>query len=227
MKLLAVELSTCHGTVALLEDGQVVEERAWEAKRGSEENLFTLLPGLVDESGWAWEDLDVLTAGRGPGMYSSLRTSMAAVQACALPTRQRVFTVSSGEVLAFQTAQECDAGEIVVVGDARRERVWFRVFSRQDDVLNASDDWALSAYSDLGARLPKECLMVSPDWGRLESIIEKTGTDHKAWLARDCYPTASALGRLVYGKILRGETSEPLVPIYMHPPVFVKPSFTE
>lgn len=225
MNILAIEISSRQGSVALSRGGKVVAEKTWSETLGSGQNLFTILPGLAQHAGLGLVDIDVFAVGRGPGAYSGLRTSLAAAQAAALPGKKQVYTVNSGEVLACEAMRDSDVPAIAIVGDARRERVWFRVFRCSGDRLIPEGDYALAALGELEEQLPADVLIASPDWSRLAEAIGEQGSPRRPWIEEDCYPSARALGMLVEERLKKNLPSEPLTPIYMHPPVFVEPRF--
>jgi tRNA threonylcarbamoyl adenosine modification protein YeaZ len=225
MKILAIESSTPHGSAALIEGDQCVAECSWRERYDSGEDFFTSLPGLLESAGWMLDDVDVYAVGRGPGNYSGLRASMSSARALALPDGKPVYTISSGEVLAYDVMADHDVPAIVVAGDARRERLWFGVFLVRGGRLTKQDDWDLTPLETFEEHVPENALIVSPDWARLKEAVEGASVLTAQWMTDDCSPTAARLGLLTADRLARDIASEPLTPIYTHPPVFVKPSF--
>ncbi len=220
MKTLAIELSSEVGGVALLNDVAVVASAALPASSGRSSALFDTLEQVGREAGWAWEEIDLFAAGRGPGRYSGMRVALTVARALALPGDCPVRAVSSGAALAHAWAEEQpDRRAIAVVGDARRERIWYGVFVRDDNSLVMEGDWALASYAELAGRLPDDALLVSSEWSRLQPALDTAGIRERAWVQRDIHPTAEWVGRLAHGMQIAGAEAEPLSPIYLHPPV--------
>ena len=76
MKVLAVELSSAAGSVAVADDGAIVCSRCFEAPRGRGAEVFAILEELRPH----WLGLDRLALGIGPGSYNGLRVACALAQ---------------------------------------------------------------------------------------------------------------------------------------------------
>ena len=219
MIALAMEMSSATGSVALLRDGQVLGERSWHEKHVRAQHVFHAVPELLKESGLAVESIEAFLVGRGPGSYSGLRVAITASRALALPGGRLVYTVSSGEALAFELARDRKEGPIAIVGDARRGTLWFGLFEVKDRQLTCTGPWSVVASGDLASKLPAGCLVASPDWTRLGPVLSGLGGQGIHVEPRDCFPQARFVGELALGKWKAGVPSEALVPIYVHPAV--------
>jgi tRNA threonylcarbamoyladenosine biosynthesis protein TsaB len=74
MKTLVIECSSGNGSVAVLEGGQLVQERVFNNPRGRGGELFSVLEAIVR----AHTDFTRVLVGTGPGSYNALRASIAA-----------------------------------------------------------------------------------------------------------------------------------------------------
>ena len=152
MITLGIECSSRQGSVALLQDGDLLAEKTWIADRVRHNTIFQTLETLIEETGISYNAISLFAVGRGPGSFSGMRMSFAIAQALALPGKKEVRAVSSGAALAFQVARaslpsqnkerqaempvqnkegqaEMPAPrQIAVVGDARRGQVWLGLF---------------------------------------------------------------------------------------------------
>jgi tRNA threonylcarbamoyladenosine biosynthesis protein TsaB len=208
MRILAIELSTRRGSAALSSDGQLLADEAWE---DGHQRLFEVLPSVLTRAGAVARDIDVLAAGRGPGVFSGIRVAITAAQALALPAGKAVYAVSSGEALAHRILLESQATRVAVVGDARRGTVWYGLFERAGQV----SPWGLTTAESLDEALPPDAVRVSPDWDRLSPRLRGAA----GWLTANRYPEARDVAGIVYDRLKRGVASEPVEPLYMHPPV--------
>jgi len=68
----------------------------------------------------------------------------------------------------------------------------------------------------LAAELPRETLVVSPDWRSLSPVLK--GLNLKC-LEQDCFPKAKYVGQVALRKMELGLPSELLTPIYTQPAV--------
>ena len=229
MIALALELSSRHGSAALLSDREILAEETWDEKNYRGQHVFRILPDMLRKASVSLESVDVFAVGRGPGSYSGMRVAITAAQAFALPGRKTVYTVSSGEALAQEmfvagrgeagSPRPADATTIAIVGDARRGTIWFGVFETGIQGMTQVKPWTVLAPDKLTAELPPGTLVVSPDWQKLSPILK--GLNLKC-LAQDHFPKARIVGQLALRKLELGVPSEALVPIYTQPAVAAK-----
>lgn len=210
MKLFAIELSSRMGSIALIEDGQVVAEETWEENFKNRQQLFDAMAGLDID----WDSIQMFAVGRGPGAFSGLRIAFSVANSLAAPARKPVYALNSGASLAMRYGVECTA----VVGDARRNQVWAGLFRKGQ----LDGEFRLLARDELRGFIPADALVVSPDQDRLGALL--TGF-RMLPDPEPVYPTAGELGLLVHQRLEQGLESEALEPLYMHPPVFVEPRF--
>ena len=210
MIVLGIELSSRQGSLALVKDGVLLAEKKWIGERVRHNVLFQTMETILKETGLSYRDITLYAVGRGPGSFSGMRMAFAVAQALALPGRIEVRAVSSGAALALAAARETGAKQIAVVGDARRGQVWYGTFQTLDgQMVKLSNDWVLVSYDEI--KVPEGTLVISPEAERLTHYFPDIGTPR--------FPLASDVAKLA----LAG--SEPLEPLYMHPPVFIEPKY--
>ncbi len=208
MKIFAIELSSRFGSLALLEGGEVTAEKSWEENFKNRQQLFDAMAELESD----WDSVDLFAVGRGPGAFSGMRIGFTVVNALAAPLKKPVYALNSGAPLAAR----CGAAQTVVVGDARRNKVWAGIFNGTE----LDGEFQLMERDELKAFVPDGALVVSPDQDRLADLLAGFNA-----LAEPKYPTAAKLGELVFERFMQGVASETFEPLYMHPPVFIAPRF--
>jgi tRNA threonylcarbamoyladenosine biosynthesis protein TsaB len=219
MQVLGIELSSPRGSVALLRDGEIVGEIAWDEAPRDSRRAFDALTRLLRDCGTTAADIDLFAAGRGPGNYSGMRVALTVATTLAMPGGRPVHAVDSGAVLADAVLQETAADDVLVAGDARRGRCWHAAFHRaQDGTAAAVTPWDLCDAAGLAARVPPAGIGATSDWPRLSAVASLPGPD-APWLGRSVYPSAAFAALRAHARWLRGEPSEPLAPLYLHPPV--------
>ncbi len=227
MPLLAIENSTDHGGLAILDGTRLVAERNWIELRPHRAALFEELRKLLDEAGLRADAFDVFAVGAGPGGFAGLRMSMALAQGLALPGGAPVHAVSSAAVIADAALRESSARRVAVVGDARRGRVWLGVFARRDGGPEHIGEWELLPDADaLAGRLAAQEVetVASPDADAIPELLT-AATAGRVWLRGARRPSAAGLGQLVQTRRAHDIASEPLTPVYLHPAVTVPPRF--
>ena len=215
MKMIAIELSTVRASVAVMDEDAVMDETSWFEPQARHQRLFDEMPGLLRRAGVSWTDIDLYAVGRGPGAFSGLRIGLMAAQSFALPLGRPVMAVSSGEALARQlSSTPIAAGRpVVICGDARRNMFW----SGRFDTTGFSG-WQLFRADDWAASLPIHALVASPHWEKTAPLRGAT-PEGCEWLPGDQFPDAVQTGRMALARLRSGSPSDPLEPIYLHPPV--------
>lgn len=208
MKIFAIELSSRFGSIALIEEGKVVQEKSWEENFKNRQQLFD----SISASGVKWDEVDLFAVGRGPGAFSGMRIGFTVVNSLAAPLKKPVYALNSGAALARRVGAE----KTVVAGDARRNKVWAGVFSGSE----LETEFTLMERDELKAFVPSDALVVSPDYDRLEELLDGFNVKKEP-----VFPSAGTLGELVAERVEKGIESEDFEPLYMHPPVFIAPRF--
>ncbi len=225
MRILVVDRSTGRPGMAVFEGGALAYEHLWEGEPSRAPGWLAELAGVLAEHGSDVTGLDAFVCGLGPGSFSGIRACLAALGGLALPGGRPVYGVASAAALALGEAD--GAGEVSVVGDARRGRLWcvtYRVGEAGAPVRLAdgrvpshtAEDFRLVAQDELAGALPAGSRIVTPDWSRLgTALAARFDADRLA--AYDARPSAAVLGELAVAEpaaCLR----EPR-PLYLHPAV--------
>lgn len=215
----AIEVSSTRGSLALFPEGGDPRERTWVEDRVRNQHLFEEFEALLHDASVEPASISGFVVGRGPGTFSNLRIALSLARAAALPGGGFVYAVSSGEALAAEVMASSGAGQVAVVGDARRGSLWYAVFERGPDGLPCPAAWALCTAETFLADIPTAALAVTSSWDRLRAALPPEVFSQRTWIEEDRFPGAPWLGRLYEDRRQAGVPSEPLTPLYMHPPV--------
>lgn len=120
MKVLAIDTSTSHGSVALLDGGRVLLDEACISDRNHGCALVPLIERARDLAG----RFDCIAIGLGPGSYAGVRIAIATAMGLAMATGARLVGIPS------VAAWECDLDHHIAIGDARRETFYFTKVER-------------------------------------------------------------------------------------------------
>lgn len=131
MRILALDTTTRAGSVALVEDGRVVDERSGDAARTHAERLPGDIGALLDARGLGSSAIDLYAVASGPGSFTGLRIGIATIQGLAFVQRRKVAPVSALEALAHiaRAGASRSGDEDVLVG------VWMN--AQRGDVFTA------------------------------------------------------------------------------------------
>jgi len=125
MRVLALDSTTRTGSVALVEDDRVVEERRGDAARTHAERLPMELVVLASAHDVALADVDLYAVASGPGSFTGLRIGIATVQGLAFVHGRRIFNVGVLEALGYAIAATVTPGTLLAVWmDAHRRDVF-------------------------------------------------------------------------------------------------------
>lgn len=222
MLILAIEQSSDTGSVAILNDDKILGEREWDGLVLRSCGLFTCLKDLLAAVALNLKDISRYVVDVGPGSYSGLRSSCAAVRAFTLAEKQPVCALTSAETLAFEIMQEFSANQVQVVGDARRQQLWTCLYKKNGIMPVARSTIQLVPENDFCPA--SGSVIVSPDWKRLHARLKSVSTGNTLLVEEKRAPKAGYLGKLAYQKIQLNIPSEPLRPIYLHAAVKEKES---
>ena len=226
MLTLAIDLSSTLGSAAIVRDGHCLTEQSWDATGRRSHALFDAVDAMLARTDVALPRVDRFVVGLGPGNYAGLRTSLAAARGFAQPHATPVWGVPSATATARAAVPGPAITSIAVVGDARRERVWLGEYAPNFD--QHAGAFALVPLADLPQRLPAGTLVVSADWDRLAEPLSALSMPHVELLREPLPPCAALLDALIDScGIAARLPDEFLEPVYLHPPVFIEPRFTD
>lgn len=209
MRLLAFETATRRLSVALWQDGEVLQ-RAAESQNGGSELLLPWVRELLAEGGLTLGQIDGIAFGAGPGSFTGLRLACGVAQGLAWGLDLPVMPVSTLEALALASGES----QVWVCLDARMNEVYSAAYSVSgDEVLQVMAPVCLPP-----AVVPVPILANA--WGVGDgfiahgAVLRARKTD-LGGVHAEVYPTASAVLRLALPGFAQGvavdaEAAQPL-----------------
>ena len=199
MKILALELSSARGSVALRDAENVVFSREWPNDRKNSGPFFEHLTEVHKQFGTP----EVIIVGLGPGSYAGTRIAISA--AIGLQMASQVRLIGFPSICAI----ECDTAEYGVVGDARRQTFFF-AHVREHDLIEGPD---LMSQAELREKLDKIDNEMPIFTTEELPIIER---------AELRYPSATLLAQLASDS-KQNFLGPPLEPMYLREPHITMP----
>ncbi len=192
MRTIALETTQRIGTLAALEDDEVLREVSLRADQRSAQSLAPGLRDLLADVGWRPRDLDLVAVIQGPGSFTGLRIGVTTAKTLAYATEAAIVGVPTLEVIAARAPTECRAVEAIISAErqqlfvaqyADRERTRFR--NRGETQLVDIDVWL--------TRLKTGTCVTGPALSKLADRVPSgvTVLDESLWA-----PMASDVGRL-------------------------------
>jgi tRNA threonylcarbamoyladenosine biosynthesis protein TsaB len=192
MLTLAVDTSGDLGSIALVEDDRVLEERGLQAGSGFSHTLFGEIEALLVRQKRGLGDIDLYAAANGPGSFTGIRVGLAAIKGLAEVAGKPAVGISNLQVLA-----EFGSGELrVPVIDARRGEVFTALFGPDSAILPESV-LPLAAFIERVGDRPVEWITSGFDIGRNATHAP---TD-----------LAATIARMAMRKLKAGENCDPIL----------------
>lgn len=138
MRVLAIETSSVRGSVALVEDDQIVASAHHEEASRHGERLLPLIDEALAASGWSRSSIDRLGVGVGPGSFTGLRVGIALATGLALGLGVPLVGVGSLRAIAAGHPSS-DPRLRLVVRDARRSEHFVAAYDADGAELHAPE----------------------------------------------------------------------------------------
>lgn len=218
--LLAIESATGRASVALLRGETLIGALEAESGQHHAERLLPMIDTLLNEQGFALDDLEAFAISIGPGAFTSLRIGLSTLKGLAFGSDAPVAPVSTLEGLAWAARGASPRGPIAATLDARRGEVYAGAWAEPGAGEAALLDESVYMPDELLDRLPAGSRIV----GEGVALFEPEQRDRAATAgieieleAAVTRPSAAALGQLGLALLARGGgcTAEELVPRYV------------
>ena len=129
MRVLSLDTTTRAGSVALVDDHRVLDERAGGAARAQAERLPGEILALLAAHHWDLPSLDLFAVASGPGSFTGLRIGIATIQGLAFVEGRPVAAVSALEALGQIGSAGGRPGDFVGAWiDAHRQDVFSALY---------------------------------------------------------------------------------------------------
>lgn len=155
-RIVALDTTGQFGSLALLEDGAVVEEMLLDSPDGFAHVLFPQLERLMLRHGWKYESVTGYAAGAGPGSFTGVRVGLAAVKGLAEASGALAAAVSNLEAMATYGTGAWRAPFY----DARRGEIYGAVY---DGRLGLHGHEVVARFPAWRASLPSGVELLTPD----------------------------------------------------------------
>jgi tRNA threonylcarbamoyladenosine biosynthesis protein TsaB len=129
MRVLALDTTTRAGSVALVDQNVIVEERPGDLSRAHAQRLPAEVLAVLDTHGVRLSAIDVFAVAAGPGSFTGLRIGLATIQGLAFVTGRPIVGISALEALAQVASRDLAAGALVAAWmDAQRREVFSALY---------------------------------------------------------------------------------------------------
>jgi tRNA threonylcarbamoyladenosine biosynthesis protein TsaB len=217
---LALETATDRGSLALLEDDQVLEELTLDTPGSFLVHLLPALDSLLTRTERRLDEVEAIGVSQGPGNFTGLRLGLATAQGLALSLQIPVVPVPTLQVVAAPWIG--NPHPVAALMDAKRGEVYLGRFDCRGEFLEPLAEPERLAATDLPSRLMPPLLLTGPGLRPYRDILAAAlapGIEvapEGLW-----YPLAAAVGRLGRRRLAMGLTVAPpqLTPLYLRPAI--------
>lgn len=116
VRVAAIETSGALGSVALLDDAQLVAEASVLVVGAHAETLLPVLDALFTRAGWTPSDVGRWAVGVGPGSFTGVRVGVALAKGIVMATGAELVGVSSLDAVAYGIDDESLVVSLVAAG---------------------------------------------------------------------------------------------------------------
>ncbi len=219
MKMLAIETSGRHGSVAILEGGAsaptLVGQETLVSGQRTAQALVPTIHDLLAGAGWPPASVELVAVAVGPGSFTGLRIGVTTAKTFAYAVEAEVVAVDTLAVLAWQVPLA--GGRLWTVIDAQRQELFAAQFAS-----DATGGWRMVGQTSIVPQdewleqLEAGDVVTGPALRRLAGRLpaEVATAPEELW-----QPTAAAVGESGWRAYGAGQRDDlwKLVPIYYRP----------
>jgi tRNA threonylcarbamoyladenosine biosynthesis protein TsaB len=218
LRALAIETSGRVGSVALVEDGQVLAEDQFPHGLQHAAEMIPRIDRLCRDRGWTPPDIRELYVSAGPGSFTGLRIGITLAKTLAFATGAKIVAVPSVRVLACNAPSE--ASELIIVLDAKREQIFTSRFRREGAEWEEQEPSHLDDLSSMLLRSPRPVYLLGDGIPAHRKFIPMEDTGIFLSPPDTWRPRAAAVAAEGVALASAGAFTEPdrLHPIYLRKP---------
>jgi tRNA threonylcarbamoyladenosine biosynthesis protein TsaB len=217
VKLLGIDTSTEACSVAILLDGEVIEDYRM-APRQHAELILPMIEALLEQTKLSLQELDALAFGRGPGAFTGIRIATGVIQGLSLGTGLPVVGISTLAAMAQDASDRHKVNKVHVAIDARMNEIYCACYRRGEDglMINVEEERVC---------LPEETpqpegsgwFATGSGWATYEKVLRETLGDRVVGVQTDSYPRAAAICKLAEFEVANGKAlpGEQVLPVYL------------
>lgn len=217
--ILAIDTATRHASVALLDDGALLEEHTWQTANHHTVEVPPVVSAMLHRAGITPANLTAIGVASGPGSYTGLRIGMAFAKGLMLSAPNPLPLIGVPTLDITATAQPPFNGTLAVISQAGRGRINGALYTHRGGAWVCPDGPFLDTWAGLTKRLSGPVLLageVTPQG--IDQITSAVG------IALQVSPPHLSLRRAgVLAELTRQRLNEPtvidsslaLTPIYL------------
>ena len=185
-RIILIETSTALCSVALAENGTIVDYRESSAPKAHASLTAVFIQEMLAERGLTVNDCDAVCVSMGPGSYTGLRVGVSTAKGLCFGAKKPLVAVGTLDTLVAQ-ADKSDYNYIIPMIDARRMEVYTAVFENGKQITETApaiiDETSFAEYLEQGP-----CLFIGDGAGKCADVIRHPNANFC-----QCHPKASSM----------------------------------
>lgn len=209
MMILGIETTSLSGSVALVEDGVIINELVFEKNLKHSRFIVPGIERILNVCGKKLSDISAIAVGTGPGSFTGIRVGLSIAKGLAVEGETKIIGVPSMENMASKINSEED---IYVLIFAHRQEFFIQKYKRKTDYNFVAESECFILKQDEAETFfyDKKCHICSYDIDRLDKEKLKSKI-----VSYPVYPTAGYAGMIAFKKYL-SEHEMSVAPMYVN-----------
>lgn len=217
MKILAFDTSTRFLSVALMEDNNSIARYQKDSSTTHSEALLPTIDRALKNVGWDITDIELISAGRGPGSFTGLRVGFSVLKALSAVLRCKIVTVPSMDAMVKNINSK--KGVVAPLLDARKNKVYtaFYGYDDKNDGFIRTSEFMVIEINELLKKVNKHTYFFGDACVMYKDVLN--GNKFSDILScEDWYPKAEDIGRIGLKNLMIGgsEKAIDVLPLYLY-----------
>lgn len=172
MKILGIDTAAMYGSVAIVDDGQVLSECISEDKSSYARRLLGMIDKTLKSAHLAITDIEGFAVSSGPGSFTGIRIGISTAYGLSMPQDRPVAGISS--LLAIASSFPNIEGYLCPVIDAKRKEVYAAFYKRKCGVLERVSEEMVIDPAELCLMIDRPVTFIGKDIEHYKGTIKET-----------------------------------------------------
>ena len=231
MKVLSIDTSSKIASIAIIEDGRVLDEMHVLSEEEHSQTLMPMIEKIFNDNNMDLDEIDLIGCSRGPGSFTGIRIGIATAKAFSDAKNIPLIGIDSLEALAYSVVIEKENNdcEILAMINAKNDNVYAATYLVNNGKLNMVKNAEIMNLTETVSYIDfkKQVFIVGcEDEDSIRRLIQAEASSERAISGDDCsfefvkdtIPTAASIGIAAYEKYKNGVVDEIIVPLYLRKP---------
>ncbi len=229
MKVLSIDISSKIASIAIIEDGRVLDEMHVLSEEEHSQTLMPMIEKMFNDNNMDLDEIDLIGCSRGPGSFTGIRIGIATAKAFSDAKNIPLIGIDSLEAYSVVIEKENNDCEILAMINAKNDNVYAATYLVNNGKLNMVKNAEIMNLTETVNYIDfkKQVFIVGcEDEDSIRKLIQAEASSERAISGDDCsfefvkdtIPTAASIGIAAYEKYKNGVVDEIIVPLYLRKP---------